>query len=159
MKKNSNTNFDILGILLAIWDEIEANEQIEDKTTGVEKTIVYAKALSKALEQSDPSLLVSLLTGSDGEGVMPHTRFLPLVAEVIRRPQFGYKDGRKPKKTELEKMLIYHDICRYHNLDSKNLDESYEIVADEYGISAATAKTIRTEFARNPKFPKFYQKS
>jgi len=159
MKKNSNTDFDILDILLAIWDEIEANEQISDRTTGIEKTIVYAKALSKALEQNEPTLLVELLTGADNEGIVPHPKFLPLIAEVIRRPLLGYKDGRKPKKLKLEQLFIYHDICKYHILESKNLDEAYDLVADGYDISAGTAKIIRTEFINNPRIPKFYQQS
>ena len=67
MKKNSNANFDILEILLEIWNEMDANEDINDKTTGIEKTIVYAKALSQALEQNEPSLLITLLSGVENE--------------------------------------------------------------------------------------------
>jgi len=159
MKKNSNTDFDILGILIEIWDEIDANKHIKDKAMGVEKTIVYAKALSKALEQNEPSLLIAMLSGENNEGVIPHPKFLPLIAEVIRRSQLGYKDGRKPKSTGLEKLFIYYDICRYHTFESKNLDEAYAKVADENMISEATAKAIRTEFIKKSNIPRFFQYS
>jgi len=156
MKNNANKDFDILQRLFTIWDEMDADDTIINKKIGIQKTIIYAKSISKALEQNDCSDLILLLNGDSEKGIIPHPHFLPLIGEVIRRITTGIKDGRKPKNTKLEQLLIFYDICKYKEVDSLTLEKAYENVSLEYGISFDTAKNIRSKHLNNPLIPKLF---